>query len=98
MSLPLVLHRDAKRDISEAMRWYERQQPGRVKQFEAQLEKAFERIKERPTRLAPYFQDVRFHLLNQFSYVVYYRVLVARIEVIAVVHSKRSPRVWKRRI
>lgn len=98
MSLSLVLRRCAEQDISEATRWYEREQPGREKQFETQLEKAFERIKEHPTRTALYFQDVRFLLLDQFPYVIYYQVQVTRVEVIAVVHTQRSPRVWQRRI
>ncbi|MFM9965836.1 MAG: type II toxin-antitoxin system RelE/ParE family toxin [Planctomycetaceae bacterium] len=60
MSLSLVLRRSAKQDITDATRWYARDQPGREKQFQTQLDKAFERTKEHPTRTALYFQDVRF--------------------------------------
>jgi plasmid stabilization system protein ParE len=33
-----------------------------------------------------------------FPYIVYYRILTGRIEVIAVLHGSRDPQTWKDRI
>ena len=41
--------------------------------------------------------DIRRGKLRKFPYVVYYRVLVDRIEVIAVLHGSRDQNSWKDR-
>ena len=41
--------------------------------------------------------DIRRGKLRKFPYVVYYRVLVDRIEVIALLHGSRDQNSWKDR-
>ena len=43
------------------------------------------------------FRGVRPAKLRRFPYVVYYRVLADRIEVLAVLHGSRDPRIWQGR-
>lgn len=50
-----------------------------------------------PELYAPTFQSVRPAKLRRFPYVVYYRVLPDRIEVLAILHGSRDPRVWQGR-
>ena len=42
-------------------------------------------------------RDVRRSMMRRFPYVVYYRLLPERIEIVAILHGSRSPAVWMRR-
>ena len=57
----------------------------------------FDRIEQNPELYAAAFRSVRRAKLQRFPYVVYYRILADRIEVIAVLHGGRDPRVWRSR-
>ena len=61
------------------------------------LEVTFDRLRRDPPFVAPIHDDVRFEKLSRFPYVVYFRQLADRIEVLAVLHNKRNPRIWQRR-
>ncbi len=41
---------------------------------------------------------VRCVKLKKFPYVVYYRVLTDRVEIIAVLHGSRHERAWQERL
>jgi toxin ParE1/3/4 len=44
------------------------------------------------------FIEVRRGKLRRFPYLIYYRVLSDRSEVIAVLHSSRDPKLWQERV
>ncbi len=98
MNWPLVIQRIVKRDIAGAIRWYDRNREGLGDQFEADLEVTLDRLKKGPPFAAPIDGDVRFAKLKRFPYVVYFRQHEDRIEVLAVLHGKRNPKVWQRRV
>ena len=43
-------------------------------------------------------ENIRRGKLRRFPYLVYYRVLADRVEVVAVLHGSRDPREWKERV
>jgi plasmid stabilization system protein ParE len=51
-----------------------------------------------PEMYAEVMKGIRRGKLRKFPYVVYYRLLPESIEVIAVLHGGRDPRMWKSRI
>jgi plasmid stabilization system protein ParE len=59
---------------------------------------AMERILDHPYRWKLGSRGVRRVSVHRFPYVVAYRVLDSRIEVIAVVHQHRRPDSWMRRL
>ncbi|HEX8201483.1 MAG TPA: type II toxin-antitoxin system RelE/ParE family toxin [Isosphaeraceae bacterium] len=44
------------------------------------------------------WEDVRACRLRRFPYVVYYRVLADRVEVLAVLHGSRESSTWRSRV
>ena len=50
-----------------------------------------------PEMYALAVHNVRRGKLRRFPYLIYYRILLDRIEVIAVLHGSRHPRVWQDR-
>lgn len=95
--LPLVIRPEAQADLLEARDWYNRQRTGLGEQFVEAVEHFFERVRTDPNLYAQAFKEVRRGRLRRFPYVVYYRALADRTEVLAVLHGSRHPRVWQSR-
>ena len=51
-----------------------------------------------PQMYAVVLRDVRRGKLRRFPYLIYYRVLPDRIEVIALLHASRDPKLWQERV
>jgi toxin ParE1/3/4 len=66
--------------------------------FAVALDEAVTRIEAMPLMYAMAFRDVRRGKLRTFPYLIYYRVLSDRIEVIAVLHGSRDPKRWQERV
>ena len=98
MSLPIVLRPEARDDLLQARDWYERQSAGLGTVFEQKVDQLLARIEAMPGLYAVTFQAVRPAKLRKFPYVLYCRMLTDRIEVLAILHGGRDPRVWQRRI
>lgn len=97
MSLPVILRPEAQADLLAARRWYDKQRRGLGDAFAECVEEIIARIAQMPEFYAVALRGVRRGKLRRFPYVVYYRVLADRIEVIAVLHGSRNPQVWQDR-
>ncbi len=98
MSLPLTLRPEAEEDLAEARDWYDGRQDGLGAEFVAEADAAFARATASPTIFQPVYGEVRRVKLTRFPYLVYFRLLADRVEVLAVVHGRRDPAVWQGRV
>ena len=97
MSLNVVLRPEAANDLLSAREWYELQRPGLGDEFANSADELLSRITTWPESHAVVFQGVRLARMRRFPYVAYYRILAESIELIAVLHGSRSPRIWRER-
>ncbi len=97
MSLPIVFRPEAEQDVASARDWYSRQRPGLDDDLLAQLTDFLDQVSAMPGLHAIVWQDVRACKLSRFPYVVYYRALADRVEVLAVLHGSRDASAWKSR-
>lgn len=97
MSLPVVVRPAARRDIREAQRWFETCRQGLGSEFVAEVLVVLERMGEMPELYGVVWQEIRAAGVRRFGYVVYYRVLVKRVEVLAVMHGGRDAGEWQGR-
>lgn len=97
MSLPLIIRPEAEQDLAAAQAWYEGQRAGLGQAFLARVDQMLAKIQLMPELYAELYRGVRGGKLKRFPYVVYYRVLSDRIEVLAVLHGSRDPAVWQAR-
>ena len=95
--LPLVVRPEAQADLIEARDWYTRQRAELGDEFVDAAEELLEQIRAAPESYAQALKNVRRAKVRRFPYVVYYRILDDRTEVLAVLHGSRDPRVWQRR-
>lgn len=98
MSLPVNLRPEAEEDLAKARDWYAKIGTRLGDDFLAAADKFIERIVSFPELYAIVLKNVRRGKLRRFPYVVYYRVLADRIEVLAILHGSRDPKVWRARI
>jgi len=98
MRLSVVLRPEAQLDLLETRDWYERQQFGLGQAFADAVDESVARIEAMPQMYATVFGDVRRGKLRRFPYLVYYRVLSDRSEIIAVLHASRDPKLWQERV
>jgi toxin ParE1/3/4 len=98
MTLAVLFRPEAGSDLIETRDWYERQQLGLGEAFADSVDETVDRIEAMPRMYAVVFRDVRRVKLRRFPYVVYYRVASELIEVIAVLHGSRDPKLWQERV
>ena len=98
MTPPVRLTPAAVQDVILAERWYLEEAPHVVASFRKEIDKALGRISERPASYQAVESTVRRAPMRRFPFSVFYRVLPAWIEVVAVLHQSRDPRTWRRRI
>jgi plasmid stabilization system protein ParE len=97
MTLPIDFRLEAVDEVDAAYAWYEEQRAGLGEEFLAAFLAQLERIQENPAGWAIRNRKVRACPMRRFPYVLYYRMLPDRINVIAVQHGHRNPHSWRRR-
>jgi len=88
----------AKADLSEASKWYEKQQKGLGKRFLKEVKDAFNAISKNPTACQIRYDEHRVFFTSVFPYGIHYQYVLPENEVHikAVFHTARNPRIWKR--
>lgn len=87
----------AEADLDDAARWYEDERAGLAERFLSDVDRSFARIRERPLQFPSVAGDVRRALLHTFPYAVYFRASNETVVVLAVLHLRRNPKVWRGR-
>lgn len=97
MARSFIVRPLAETDIESAAQWYDSERPGLAARFLSDLEQTFTRIRERPLQFPAIADDVRRALLHTFPYAAYFRASDEILIVLAVLHLRRDPRVWRGR-
>jgi plasmid stabilization system protein ParE len=84
-------------DVAEAQRWYEKQREGLGVEFVREVDAALELVARNPLWRPAGYRGTRHAPVNRFPYVIHYRISGNSIEVFAILHSKRDPRMWRSR-
>jgi plasmid stabilization system protein ParE len=87
----------AEADLDQAARWYDEEQAGLGSRFLSDVDQVFGRIRERPQQFPVVSGDIRRALLHTFPYAVYFRETDETIRVLAVLHLRRKPGLWRAR-
>ena len=84
-------------EIETVYRLYEKERARLGAEFLEAVDKLVRTIAENPERFKIIRKDVRRAVLRRFLYSILYRIVSGHIVVIACFHSKRNPKVWRRR-
>jgi plasmid stabilization system protein ParE len=88
----------ARRDLAEIREWYLKEAPHIIDKFADRIDESLDAIARSPTSFATIHGDVRACLVKRFPYVIYFRDLKDRVQVLAVLHARRDPHAWQSRL
>ena len=94
----LMVQPDAEADLLIASEWYETRSPGLGTEFLRAVDVCFALIRRHPEAFQHIKDGVRRARLRRFPFSVYYAPTAERIAVLAILHARRDPREWQRRI
>jgi plasmid stabilization system protein ParE len=98
MARRLIVRPLAEADLEDAARWYHDERAGLGERFLGDVDRTFARIRERPLQFPAISGDVRRALLHTFPYAVYFSTSEEMVTVLAVLHLRRNPKVWRGRL
>jgi toxin ParE1/3/4 len=100
MAFEISILADAVEDIDNAFIWYEQQLIGLGNDFFNCIDDSINYISINPYSNAVVKKNIRRHLINKFPYGIYYKInlKLSLVQIIAVIHFKRSKNVLKKRI
>jgi toxin ParE1/3/4 len=91
--------KEAQQDILEAIEWYEEKRTGLGDEFYIAIENEKHFIEQNPYNYEDKYKGIRKAITKRFPYILYYRIESEnQVIVYAVLHMKRSPRLWKNRV
>lgn len=97
MTHKAVFRPQAQAELFEARDWYEERQAGLGVEFFAAVDAAVSNISERPLTYPRVHNEIRRAILPRFPYAVFFELLDDEIVVLAVIHGRRHPRIWRSR-
>ncbi len=97
MTRELRVHPDARRELNDAIDYYERESPGLGLIFTNEVDSGFARIREFPDAAPQVVKRVRRLVLAKFPYSLMYETRVDCLVVLAVAHHRKRPYYWRGR-
>lgn len=97
MEYKIVIHHLAAEDILEIARWYDYQLAGLGNRFENDLENAISKLTNNPFSNKVVYEAIRRIHLKRFPYLIFYEIVEYEVHVYGVMHSKRNPKLIKKR-
>ena len=89
----------AKTDLSDASKWYEKQQKDLGKRFLNEMKEGFEVICKNPVAFQIRYDNIRIYFTKIFPYGIHYQYITDKneIHIKAVFHTARNSQIWEQR-
>lgn len=97
MTQMLRVHPDARRELNDAVDYYERESPGLGSIFIDEVEAGFARIRRHPGVAPQVGKAVRRLVLAKFPYSIVYETREDFTRILAVAHQRKRPFYWRGR-
>lgn len=89
---------EAEIDFDKSYEFYFEDSPKVADTYFRIINLGFENIKQNPNSFSIVHKDVRKYVVKKFPFVIYYRIIDLKIQVIAIFHTSRNPEIWNERI
>lgn len=87
----------AKADIQEVVDFYDKISPRIASKFLEHLFNSLEVIQNDPKIFQTKYRKTRVYFMRNYPFGIHYRIIEHKVEVLAVLHTSRSPKTWKER-
>ena len=98
MSYKIIVRPEAEKDLTDAFNWYENNRSGLGYDFLLQVDAGFNFLIRNPDSHPLEYAGTRKHLLKRFPYKIIYLIDGYSIVILAVMHSRRNPKLIEKRI
>ncbi len=96
--MKVEFHPEAELELIEAASYYDLQVPGLGEDFEVEVRRATDLLRQHP-ELGPHLDDeLRGFVLIRFPYTLIYSVSSTVLHVLVVAHQNRRPGYWRSRM
>jgi plasmid stabilization system protein ParE len=96
---PLILTRDAQKDLDYAFQWYEDQAQGLGRDFIRCVDARFTTIQQNPFQYQVVFKDtIQRALVSRFPFALYFINESDALTVFVILHQRRDSRSWQSRM
>lgn len=85
-------------DVKTAYDWYESQRVGLGEDFLLTLEESYAKITRDPQMYQEVYKSIRRQLVRRFPYGIFFVYKANKIIVLAILHTKREPNSWQKRV
>ncbi len=89
---------EARRDLASAVAWYDGEFPDLGQELAREAKRLCELISDSPLTGVEVRPGIRRRLLRRFPYAILYSQDPVGVVVIAVMHQRRRPEHWRRRV
>ena len=89
---------EARDELFAAADYYEHQRTGLGREFQAEVERGIELMRQNPRGWGQFAHRTRRFLTHRFPYAIVYQVKSDHILIIAVMHLHRRPGYWRDRV
>ena len=96
--MKVVFHEAAVIELDDAISYYRSISIGLGDSFRDEMERSIKQISERPEAWQLLGRSLRRFLMHRFPYGIVFRVQGADIKIYAVMHLKRRPGYWRKRL
>lgn len=87
----------AKEDIQEIVDYYDEKVPSVTDKFLADLFSDFEILEKNPFLFRKKYKETRVRFMQRFPYWIHYRFVNKKVEILAVLHTSRNPKIGEER-
>lgn len=93
----LVIKPWAELDATDAANWYNRKRDGLGNEFLLALEAKINAIRRNPRQFTVEYKGIRRAFTERFPYGIFFIFENDVVYILAIVHTSRSPKIWKKR-
>lgn len=97
MGLKIIVRPLAELDLDIAVKWYVLESEKLGERFLFEFRNAILAVSKTPYSFQKKYKSIRAFALKRFPYNIYYFLDKNTLFVIAVLHQKRNPKLWKKR-
>ncbi|MCK5907864.1 MAG: type II toxin-antitoxin system RelE/ParE family toxin [Flavobacteriales bacterium] len=95
--MKLIIKPFAEMDANEAALWYNDKFDGLGGEFLLSLDAKINAIQRNPKQFPLKHKNTRRALTDRFPYGIFYIIESETIYILAIIHTRRSPVIWKKR-
>jgi toxin ParE1/3/4 len=95
---PHAFHPEADEEHTQAAEYYARSAPDLCRRFYEAIEQLIDEIRRQPERFRLFDSPVRRHFSAVFPYAILYVDQPDRVLIVALMHMKRRPGYWRKRL